>query len=71
MLNRSVTPPSCDHAMSLSLVPRRSRHSGCEVIVERVVEKATAAIVYPVLTHTNYVEWSLLMRVNLHAAGFW
>jgi hypothetical protein len=27
--------------------------------------------VYPVLTHTNYEEWSLVMHVNLQAAGLW
>jgi hypothetical protein len=36
-----------------------------------VVEKATVSIVYPVLTRTNYSEWSLVMRMNLQAAGLW
>jgi hypothetical protein len=36
-----------------------------------VVEKATTVIVYPVLTLTNYAEWSLVMRVNLQVTGLW
>jgi hypothetical protein len=36
-----------------------------------LIEKATAAILYPVLTHTNYSEFALVMRVNLQAAGLW
>jgi hypothetical protein len=36
-----------------------------------VVEKSTAGIVYPMLTRTNYTEWSAVMRVNLQAAGLW
>jgi hypothetical protein len=36
-----------------------------------VVEKSTAVIVYPVLTRTNYSEWSLVIRVNLQAAKLW
>jgi hypothetical protein len=28
-------------------------------------------IVYPMLTCTNYTEWSLVMRINLQAAGLW
>jgi hypothetical protein len=46
------------------------RHSGQEVIIERVVEKASTSIVYAVLTRTNYSEWSLVMRVNLQV-GMW
>jgi hypothetical protein len=36
-----------------------------------VIEKSSAAIVYPVLTRTNYSEWELVMRVNLQAVGLW
>jgi hypothetical protein len=56
---------------SSSPMPQRSHHSGREVIIERVIEKATVLIVYPVLMHTNYSEWSLVMRVNFQAAGLW
>jgi hypothetical protein len=39
--------------------------------VERIVEKSSAGIVFLTLTRTNYAEWSLVMRVNLQAAGLW
>ncbi|WVZ54781.1 hypothetical protein U9M48_005530 [Paspalum notatum var. saurae] len=44
---------------------------GREVVLEWVVEKAAAAVTYPMLTCTNYTEWSLVMRVKLQAAGLW
>jgi hypothetical protein len=40
-------------------------------VVERVVEKTTTGIVYPMLTRMNYTEWSAVMRVNLQAAELW
>jgi uncharacterized membrane protein YgcG len=70
MSGKSFTPPR-DRGRSPSPIPRRSRHCGWEVVIERVVEKATASIVYPILTCTNYSEWALVMRVNLQAAGLW
>jgi hypothetical protein len=45
--------------------------SGRQIVVERLVEKSTAGIVYPMLTRTNYTEWSLVMHVNLQVAGLW
>jgi hypothetical protein len=59
--------------LSLSPVPRHPRNhgDGCGVVVERIVEKSTARIVFPTLTHTNYSEWSLVMRINQQAAGLW
>jgi hypothetical protein len=71
MPDKSVTPQPRDRVRSSSPIPRRSRHSGREDVVERVVEKASTAIVYPVLTRTNYAEWALVMRVNLQAVGLW
>ncbi|WVZ83580.1 hypothetical protein U9M48_030712 [Paspalum notatum var. saurae] len=44
---------------------------GHEVVLERVVEKATAVVTYPMLTRTNYTKWSLVMRVNLQMVGLW
>jgi hypothetical protein len=38
--------------------PGGSHHSGQEVVIERMVEKVTISIVYPVLTHMNYSEWT-------------
>jgi hypothetical protein len=53
------------HRLSLSPSARRPRRGG-----ERVIEKSSSAgIIYPTLTRTNYTEWSLVMKVNLQAAG--
>jgi uncharacterized membrane protein YgcG len=49
----------------------RGRSGGRGVVIERVIEKSSAAIVYPVLTRSNYAEWALVMQVNLQAAGLW
>jgi hypothetical protein len=53
------------HPFLLLPPPRRLGHHGGE----RVVEKSSSNIVYPTLTHTNYIEWLLVMKVNLQAAG--
>ena len=34
-------------------------------------ERTTAVVQYPILTRSNYNEWTLLMRVNLQAQGLW
>jgi hypothetical protein len=52
---------------SLSPPPRRLRHRGGE----HVVEKTSSNIVYPALTRSNYTKWSLVLMVNLQAAGLW
>jgi hypothetical protein len=70
MAGGSVTPPR-DRLRLLSPVLRMSRHSGREVVIERVVEKASASIIYHILTRTNYSEWAMVMRVNLQVAGLW
>jgi hypothetical protein len=57
--------------VSLSLPPHRVRHRDGSQVVEQVVEKSMAGIVYPMLTHTNYTEWLAVMRVNLQVAGLW
>jgi hypothetical protein len=52
--------------------PVRRPCRGVERVIERVIEKSSSAgIVYPTLTRTNYTEWSLVMKVNLQAAGLW
>jgi hypothetical protein len=63
--------PSCNRPGSQPSIPRRSRDNDREVVIERVVEKASASIIYPILTRTNYSEWALVMCVNLHAVGLW
>jgi hypothetical protein len=40
-------------------------------VVERLVEKSTVGIVYPMPTCSNYMEWSAMMHVNLQAAKLW
>ena len=77
-MSASSAPQFGDHLPSLpprrrvsaSPAPRRGRHHR-EVIVERVVKESSGSIQWPMLTRTNYQEWSLLMRVNMEAQGFW
>jgi hypothetical protein len=67
------SPRSEPRPRSPSPLPRRPRHwdDGRQVVIERLVEKSTVGIVYPMLTRTNYTEWSAVMRVNLQVAGLW
>ena len=57
--------------LSVSPPPRRWRRTGREPVVEHVIKRSSASIVYPTLTRTNYTEWSMVMRVNLQAQGLW
>jgi hypothetical protein len=41
----------------------RNRNSGSRVI-ERIVERPSANVAWPMLTRTNYLEWVLVMEVN-------
>ncbi|CAN6223135.1 unnamed protein product [Urochloa humidicola] len=66
---RSPSPPP-RRRVSASLAPRRGRQRG-EVIVERVVKESGGNVQYPMLTRTNYQEWSLMMHVNMQAQGLW
>ncbi|WVZ93228.1 hypothetical protein U9M48_039226 [Paspalum notatum var. saurae] len=65
---RSPSPPR-RRRVSHSPPPRRGRRGG--VTVERVIKETSGSVQYPTLTRTNYQDWSLLMRVNLQAAGLW
>jgi hypothetical protein len=40
-------------------------------VIEHVVEKASALIVYPIITRTNYSKWDPVMCVNLQVVGLW
>jgi hypothetical protein len=63
---------SLRHPQSPSLPPHHPRHRGSDHdIVERVIEMSLVDIVYPTLTHSNYTEWSLVMKVNLQVARLW
>jgi hypothetical protein len=56
-----------------SLPPRRSHHRNGDhnIVIERVIERSSSSIVYPMLTCTNYTEWSIVMHVNLQVVGLW
>jgi hypothetical protein len=65
---RSPTPPKkcADRSRSHARTNRCGRFGDVQnrdVVVERIVEKSSA-IQYPMLTRTNYQEWSLVMTVN-------
>jgi hypothetical protein len=65
----SHTPP---RRRRVSRSPERTRgRGGPKVIVKRTVKETNATIQYPTLTRTNYDEWSMLMQVNMEAAGIW
>jgi hypothetical protein len=38
-----------------------------------VVEKVASIgpVNYPILTKSNYIQWSLLMRIKMEARGLW
>jgi hypothetical protein len=67
------SPMQTPQRTSPSPPPRRPRHhnGGRETVIERVIERTSGAIPYPILTHTNYVEWSSVVMVNLQAQGLW
>jgi len=41
----------------------RTRDAGSRV-VERIIERPSANVSWPMLTRTNYPEWALVMEVN-------
>jgi hypothetical protein len=41
------------------------------VVVERVIRDSDGGGRIPPLTRTNYVEWALLMKIQLEAASRW
>jgi hypothetical protein len=51
----------------------RGEQAGGERVIERVVEKVAPVGLanYPILTKTNYNEWSLLMKIKLEARSLW
>ncbi|CAD6219369.1 unnamed protein product [Miscanthus lutarioriparius] len=46
------------------------RRSGSRV-VERVIERPSANVAWPMLTRTNYPEWALVMEVNFQTLRVW
>ncbi|XP_062217702.1 uncharacterized protein LOC133917893 [Phragmites australis] len=67
------SPMRTPRRASSSPPPRRPRRRDGvrETVIERVVERSSAAIPYPILTRTNYDEWSSVVMVNLQAQGLW
>jgi hypothetical protein len=59
------------HGQSPPPHPPHHRDGKHDIVIERVVEKSTAGIIYPMLTQTNYTEWSAVMRIHLQAVGLW
>jgi hypothetical protein len=65
------------HGFSSKSTPRRprSRHRDAdkprERVVERVVRDSGSIGTWPQLTKTNYVEWSLRMKLKLQARDLW
>lgn len=39
--------------------------------MQRTVREVGGAAAFPTLTRTNYIEWSLLMKVMLQARDLW
>ncbi|XP_066395748.1 uncharacterized protein [Miscanthus floridulus] len=48
----------------------RTRDTG-ERIIERVIERPSANVAWPMLTRTNYSEWALVMTVNFQTLRVW
>ena len=67
----SRTPP---RTRNQSRGRSRVRRNGNDIVVhERVVRETGGGgnIVYPTLTPTNYIEWAMVMKINLRAQGLW
>jgi hypothetical protein len=51
---------------------RRSRNRNSRSrVVERIVERPSANVAWPMLTRTNYPEWALVMEVNFQTIHVW
>jgi hypothetical protein len=50
-------------------LPRRARTG--HVVVERVVDRAAPASNFPILSKTNYADWTAVMRVMLQVRVLW
>jgi hypothetical protein len=48
----------------------RTRDAGSRV-VERVIERPSANVSWPMLTRTNYPEWAMVMEVNFQTLRVW
>ena len=48
----------------------RTRDAGSRV-VERIIERSSANVAWPMLTQTNYPKWALVMEVNFQTLRVW
>ena len=52
-----------------------NRHSGTRDagsrVVERIIERPSTNVAWPMLTRTNYPEWALVMEVNFQTLRVW
>jgi hypothetical protein len=48
-----------------------SHHRSGSRIVERVIERPSTNVAWPMLTRTNYSEWALVMQVNFQTLRVW
>jgi hypothetical protein len=71
---RAASRPPADTSASRERGRTIARRGGNDIVVhERVVQPVGGGgnIVYPTLTATNYIEWALVMKINLRAQGLW
>jgi hypothetical protein len=74
MASNGSRSPSVDERQGHSRSRRPwGARTGSERVVERMVERVAPAgpANYPILTKTNYNEWSLLMKIKLEARSLW
>lgn len=45
--------------------------SGDLLVIERVVRQSSSMVEVPLLTHSNYTEWALVVQVQIQAQGWW
>jgi hypothetical protein len=48
-----------------------SEGSGEKDVMEQAMREATANLIWPMLTRTNYQEWSALVQCNLEGMYLW
>ncbi|XP_021321292.1 uncharacterized protein LOC110437238 [Sorghum bicolor] len=48
-----------------------SRHRSGSRVVERIIERPSANVAWPMLSRTNYPEWAMVMEVNFQTLRVW
>ncbi|KAK1603980.1 hypothetical protein QYE76_027653 [Lolium multiflorum] len=65
---RATSRPPADTSRTRECGRSIARRGGNDIVVhERVIQPVGggSSIVYPTLTATNYIEWALVMKINL------